>query len=175
RSTAARTSQIIGVIDEIAFQTNLLALNAGIEAARAGDAGRGFAVVASEVRALAQRCAESSREVRGLIGQSRQDVDAGTALVFDTGRQLEEIVTRIGAIDGAMGTVTEAAGAQAQGLVAVREALGGIEGITQQNATMTEETAAALQALVAETARLAAQAGAFATSATGAVPLRRAA
>src|SRR5205807_5812666 len=93
--SAQQISQIIGVIDEIAFQTNLLALNAGVEAARAGDAGRGFAVVASEVRALAQRSAEAAKEIKGLISASTTQVDHGVELVAETGKSLERIRAQV--------------------------------------------------------------------------------
>ena len=111
--SAQQISQIIGVIDEIAFQTNLLALNAGVEAARAGDAGRGFAVVASEVRALAQRSAEAAKEIKGLISASTTQVDHGVKLVAETGKSLERIMAQVAEINNVVSEI--AAGAQGAG------------------------------------------------------------
>src|SRR5208282_4346962 len=144
-------SQIIGVIDEIAFQTNLLALNAGVEAARAGDAGRGFAVVASEVRALAQRSAEAAKEIKGLISASTAQVEQGVTLVTQTGKALERIVAQVVEINNVITYIAASAQQQATGLQQVNTAVNEMDKVTQQNAAMVEETTAACHSLVAET------------------------
>ena len=153
-TSARQISQIIGVIDEIAFQTNLLALNAGVEAARAGDAGRGFAVVASEVRALAQRSAESAREIKSLISTSSQQVDRGVELVAETGRSLERIVSQVGQIDGVVTEIAASAHEQASGLAEVNTAINQMDQVTQQNAAMVEQSTAASHSLAAEATEL---------------------
>jgi methyl-accepting chemotaxis protein len=145
--SAQEISQIIGVIDEISFQTNLLALNAGVEAARAGDAGRGFAVVAAEVRALAQRSAEAAREIKTLISASTSQVNAGVALVGQTGEALQRIVSRVAEIDGLVSEIAASAQEQATGLVQVNTAINQMDQVTQQNAAMVEESTAASQSL----------------------------
>ncbi len=147
-------SQIIGVIDEIAFQTNLLALNAGVEAARAGDAGRGFAVVASEVRALAQRSAEAAKEIKALISTSGVQVEHGVAYVGQTGEALGRIVSQVGEIDGIVGEIAASASEQATGLDQVNTAVNQMDQVTQQNAAMVEEATAASHALAQETAEM---------------------
>ena len=154
-TSARQISQIIGVIDEIAFQTNLLALNAGVEAARAGDAGRGFAVVASEVRALAQRSAESAREIKSLISTSSQQVDRGVELVAETGRSLERIVSQVGQIDGVVTEIAASAHEQASGLAEVNTAINQMDQVTQQNAAMVEQSTAASHSLAQDTEALA--------------------
>ena len=158
---SAEISQIIGVIDGIAFQTNLLALNAGVEAARAGDAGRGFAVVASEVRALAQRSADAAHDVKTRITASNNQVAAGVALVDETGKSLDRIVTRIGEISTLIGTISGSAERQASGLQQVNTAVSEMDGVTQQNAAMVEEASAAARTLSEEADMLSGTVGRF--------------
>jgi len=141
--SSRKISQIIGVIDEIAFQTNLLALNAGVEAARAGDAGRGFAVVASEVRALAQRAAGAAKEIKVLIQESSQQVGSGVELVGRTGDALGRIVTRVAEVDELVRDIAGSAKEQALGLGQINSAVADMDRATQQNAAMVEESAAA--------------------------------
>ena len=152
--SSAQITQIIGVIDEIAFQTNLLALNAGVEAARAGDAGRGFAVVASEVRALAQRSAEAAKEIKGLIAASRGQVERGVDLVGRTGTALDGIVVQVAEIALAVAEIAASAQEQASGLDQVNTAINQMDQVTQQNAAMVEESTAASRALASETDEL---------------------
>jgi methyl-accepting chemotaxis protein len=154
-SSAQQISQIIGVIDEIAFQTNLLALNAGVEAARAGDAGKGFAVVASEVRALAQRSAEAAKEIKALISASAQQVGTGVSLVGETGEALQRIVAQVSEITGVVGEIAASAQEQATGLHEVNSAVNQMDQVTQQNAAMVEQSTAASHALANEAKELA--------------------
>ncbi|HVI32858.1 HAMP domain-containing methyl-accepting chemotaxis protein [Phenylobacterium sp.] len=147
QASSSQISQIIGVIDEIAFQTNLLALNAGVEAARAGDAGKGFAVVASEVRALAQRSAEAAKEIEALIRASSAQVGEGVELVAATGQALERIVSQVTEISGIVGEITASAQEQATGLHQVNTAVNQMDQVTQQNAAMVEQSTAASHAL----------------------------
>jgi methyl-accepting chemotaxis protein len=160
-NSAQQISQIIGVIDEIAFQTNLLALNAGVEAARAGDAGKGFAVVASEVRALAQRSAEAAKEIKALISASSQQVDRGVGLVGETGKVLERILTQVTSINSAVTEIAASAQEQATGLQQVNTAINQMDQVTQQNAAMVEEATAASHALSAESEALSRLIGRF--------------
>jgi methyl-accepting chemotaxis protein len=154
-------SEIITVIDGIAFQTNLLALNAGVEAARAGDAGRGFAVVASEVRALAQRSADAAKDVKARINASSEQVDAGVELVSETGKALQRIIASIGEVDTLVATIAASSEQQASGLQQVNTAVAEMDGVTQQNAAMVEEATAAARSLAAEADELARHIGRF--------------
>jgi methyl-accepting chemotaxis protein len=156
-------SEIISVIDGIAFQTNLLALNAGVEAARAGDAGRGFAVVASEVRALAQRSAEAAKDVKTRITASSVQVDAGVTLVSATGEALQRLIGRFGEISALVAQIATAAEQQATALQQVNVAVGEMDGVTQQNAAMVEQATAAARNLSADASELVAQTVRFRT------------
>jgi methyl-accepting chemotaxis protein len=147
-------TQIIGVIDEIAFQTNLLALNAGVEAARAGEAGRGFAVVAQEVRALAQRSADAAKEIKTLISASTQQVGKGVKLVGETGETLREILVQVAEINELVGEIAASSKEQAVGLAEVNQAVNQMDQVTQQNAAMVEQSTAASHALSNEAAQL---------------------
>ena len=159
--SSQKISQIIGVIDEIAFQTNLLALNAGVEAARAGEAGRGFAVVASEVRGLAQRSAEAAKEIKALISTSAQQVGVGVERVGETGRALSRIVDQIMRIDTVVTEIATSAQEQSAGLAEVNTAVNQMDQVTQQNAAMVEQTTAASQTLAQDSEALAHLVGAF--------------
>ncbi|WP_404979711.1 methyl-accepting chemotaxis protein [Caulobacter segnis] len=154
-SSSQEITNIIGVIDEIAFQTNLLALNAGIEAARAGESGKGFAVVAMEVRALAQRSAEAAKEVKQLISTSTQHVETGVGLVGRTGEALQRMVTQISEIDALVSEIAGSAQAQAQGLAQVNTSVAEMDQGLRENAGMVEETSEATQTLNADAALLA--------------------
>lgn len=152
--SAREITQIIDVIDGIAFQTNLLALNAGVEAARAGEAGKGFAVVANEVRALAQRSADAARDIKDLIGKSTAHVGDGVALVGETGTLLAEIVAQVGSVTSQVNEIAETTASQASNLEQVNVAVGTIDRMTQQNAAMVEQATAATRSLSTEAQRL---------------------
>ncbi|BDT60439.1 methyl-accepting chemotaxis protein [Massilia varians] len=152
---------IIGVIDGIAFQTNILALNAAVEAARAGEQGRGFAVVASEVRTLAQRSAAAAKEIKLLIGDSVEKVDAGTRLVDHTGDTMEQVVTSIRRVTDIMAEIASASQEQTGGIEQVNQAIGQMDQVTQQNAALVEESAAAAASMQDQAARLAQLVGVF--------------
>ncbi|NHZ61354.1 methyl-accepting chemotaxis protein [Massilia genomosp. 1] len=146
---------IIGVIDGIAFQTNILALNAAVEAARAGEQGRGFAVVASEVRNLAQRSAQAAKEIKGLIGSSVEQVEAGSKLVNEAGSTMDDIVQSIRRVTDIMGDIAAASAEQTLGIDQINQAVTQMDQVTQQNAALVEEAAAASEAMQDQARQLA--------------------
>jgi methyl-accepting chemotaxis protein len=146
-SSSKRIADIIGLIDGIAFQTNILALNAAVEAARAGEQGRGFAVVAAEVRSLAGRSAEAAKEIKGLINESVSNVNAGSTLVEQAGSTMDEIVVHVRRVADLMRETNVATHEQASGIAQVNQAIGQMDQVTQQNAALVEEAAAAAQSL----------------------------
>jgi methyl-accepting chemotaxis protein len=168
---------IIGVIDGIAFQTNILALNAAVEAARAGEQGRGFAVVASEVRNLAQRSAAAAREIKELINASVANVDTGSRLVNDAGQTMGDIVSSIQRVTDIMGEITSASQEQTLGIEQINAAIAQMDEVTQQNAALVEQAAAASQSMQEQAGNLATVVGFFKTGthAVAAAAVRRAA
>ncbi len=155
KESSRKIVDIIGVIDGIAFQTNILALNAAVEAARAGEQGRGFAVVASEVRSLAQRSAAAAKEIKALIGDSVEKVDAGSKLVDQAGSTMDEIVTSIRHVADIMAEITAASQEQSSGIEQVNQAITQIDEATQQNAALVEQASAAAESMQDQAARLA--------------------
>ena len=152
--SSRKIADIIGTIDGIAFQTNILALNAAVEAARAGEQGRGFAVVAGEVRALAQRSAQAAREIKGLIGQSVDNVDAGSRLVGEAGETMTEIVSQVRRVADLIAEIGSATQEQTTGIGQVSEAVAQLDKVTQQNAALVEEAAAAADSLRGQAQRM---------------------
>jgi methyl-accepting chemotaxis protein len=153
-TSSRRIADIIATIDGIAFQTNILALNAAVEAARAGEQGRGFAVVASEVRSLAQRSAEAAREIKGLIGASVERVQTGTRLVADAGSTMTEIVASVQRVSDIIGEISAATAEQSGGIGQVNGAVSKLDQVTQQNAALVEQSAAAAESLNEQALRL---------------------
>jgi methyl-accepting chemotaxis protein len=154
RSSSHKIAEIIGVIDGIAFQTNILALNAAVEAARAGEQGRGFAVVASEVRSLAQRSAQAAREIKSLIGASVDKVEAGNQLVNDAGSTMQEIVSQVKRVTQLINEITAATEHESGGIGQVNQAVTNLDQMTQQNAALVEQSAAAAESLRDQAERL---------------------
>jgi methyl-accepting chemotaxis protein len=159
--SSRKISEIIGVIDGIAFQTNILALNAAVEAARAGDQGRGFAVVASEVRSLAGRSADAAKEIKSLINASVEKVEQGTALVDEAGTTMTEVVSSIRRVSDLVGEISSASSEQAAGVAQVGEAVTQMDHATQQNAALVEQMAAAASSLRSQAGELVETVAAF--------------
>ena len=152
--SSRRISDIIGVIDGIAFQTNILALNAAVEAARAGEQGRGFAVVAGEVRSLAGRSAEAAKEIKALITTSVSNVESGSQQVEQAGQSMQEIVQSVRRVSDLIGEITAASLEQRDGIGQVNSAIGNLDQMTQQNAALVEESTAAATAMREQAQRL---------------------
>ena len=160
-ASSKKVVDIIGVIDGIAFQTNILALNAAVEAARAGEQGRGFAVVATEVRNLAQRSGAAAREIKNLIGESVAKVENGTRLVADAGHTMEDIVHQVKRVNDMIGEISSASSEQSTGIGQIGDAVAQLDQVTQQNAALVEESAAAAESLNQQAAQLARIVGTF--------------
>jgi methyl-accepting chemotaxis protein-1 (serine sensor receptor) len=174
-TSSKKISDIIGVIDGIAFQTNILALNAAVEAARAGEQGRGFAVVASEVRSLAGRSAEAAKEIKNLIGASVERVETGSRLVEDAGTTMQEIVTSVQRVSDIIGEISSAAAEQSDGISQVNTSVVELDQMTQQNAALVEEGAAAAESLRDQAQRLSQVVDTFKLGASDHKPTRAAA
>jgi len=159
--SSRKIGDIISVIDGIAFQTNILALNAAVEAARAGEQGRGFAVVASEVRTLAQRSAQAAKEIKQLIGQSVDKVEAGATLVTAAGKTMGDIVNEVRRVSSLIGEISVASKEQSDGISQVGDAVQQLDQVTQQNAALVEEAAAAADSMKQQASRLAEVVGVF--------------
>jgi methyl-accepting chemotaxis protein len=160
-ASSKKINDIIGVIDGIAFQTNILALNAAVEAARAGEQGRGFAVVAAEVRSLAGRSADAAKEIKALIGASVERVEAGSRLVADAGKTMTEIVGSVQRVSDIIGEITAASAEQSDGIGQINSSVTQLDQMTQQNAALVEEAAAAAESLKDQAQNLAQTVGMF--------------
>jgi methyl-accepting chemotaxis protein len=171
--SSRKMSDIIGVIDSIAFQTNILALNAAVEAARAGEQGRGFAVVATEVRALAQRSATAAREIKTLIANSVGKVDGGVRLVQEAGDTMGEVVASFQKVANLVTEIAAASGEQSSGIEQVTLAIGQMDEVTQQNAALVEEATAAAESLEEQARNLAQAVAIFRLAATERPPQSR--
>ncbi|MDR7333009.1 methyl-accepting chemotaxis protein [Roseateles asaccharophilus] len=167
-TSSRKINDIIGTIDGIAFQTNILALNAAVEAARAGEQGRGFAVVAGEVRLLAQRSAEAAREIKTLIGASVERVEAGNTLVGEAGRTMNDVVGQVRRVADLISEISAASSEQSKGIGQIGDAVTQLDQVTQQNAALVEESAAAAESLRHQAAQLAETVSAFKLDATSA-------
>jgi len=163
QSASRKISDIIGVIDGIAFQTNILALNAAVEAARAGEQGRGFAVVAGEVRSLAQRSAQAAREIKTLINDSVEKVNAGSELVGTAGNTMNDVVLQVRKVTDLVGEIAHASNEQSQGISQINQAVGQLDQMTQQNAALVEESMAAAESLKQQADKLAQAVSVFRT------------
>jgi methyl-accepting chemotaxis protein len=160
-ASSKKINDIIGVIDGIAFQTNILALNAAVEAARAGEQGRGFAVVASEVRSLAGRSAEAAKEIKTLISASVERIETGSRLVTDAGQTMTDIVNSVQRVSDVIGEITSAAAEQSQGIDEINTSVVQLDQMTQQNAALVEESAAAAESMSEQAQRLTEVVGTF--------------
>lgn len=161
KAASSKITEIIGVIDGIAFQTNILALNAAVEAARAGEQGRGFAVVASEVRSLAQRSAQAAKEIKVLINLSTEKVEGGSRLVGEAGAAMQSIMSGVQNVTNVIAEISAATSEQSTGITHVNQSVARVEQMTQQNAALVEQSAAAAASLLEQTGRLAATVAAF--------------
>jgi methyl-accepting chemotaxis protein len=155
QTASRKIGDIIGTIDGIAFQTNILALNAAVEAARAGEQGRGFAVVAGEVRLLAQRSAEAAREIKRLISNSSERVEAGGVLVGEAGQTMGQIVDEVRRVNDLIAEISASTQEQTAGIGQVSGAVSNLDQMTQQNAALVEQSAAAAQSMAQQAQRLA--------------------